>query len=250
MIVAKNVHYSYVSDVKVLDGIDLEIMPGTFLAILGVNGCGKSTLMSCLAGIMRPDTGTIELDGEDLFSIPRSVRATKLTFVPQHFHANAMTVYDTVLLGRRPLMDGSPTQQDFDSVEKILSDMGLEHLALRYVDELSGGEFQKTILARALAQNANTLLFDEPTNNLDLANQHDVLAIISKLAHESNLAIAAVLHDINLALRYCDKFLLLKGGKPYAYGSDDVVDERSIMAVYDIPSDIIEHNGNRLVIPR
>ena len=111
------------------------------------------------------------------------------------------------------------------------------------------GEFQKVILARAIAQEASTLLLDEPTNNLDLANQHEVMRMCAELAHGRGIAMAAVLHDVNLALRYCDSFLLLKDGGVYAQGGQEVVDARAIEEVYGMASDIIEHGGHRIVVP-
>lgn len=250
MIIATGVKYSYVEDSPVLKGIDLQILPGSFLAILGINGSGKSTLLSCLSGLLPPDEGRIELDGQDIGSMPRSQRAEHLAFVPQHCHANRMSVFDTVLLGRKPRIKGAPNQDDFQAIEKLLNDFGLKDLALRYVDELSGGEFQKVILARAIAQEAPTILLDEPTNNLDLSNQHEVMRMAKDLCCERGLAMAAVLHDINLALRYCDRFLLIHKGEVHAYGGADVVDEQAILDVYGMPSDIIWHGDFKLVVPK
>ncbi len=249
-IVATGITYAYTHGVPVLSGVDVRVESGSFMAILGVNGCGKSTLVSCMSGLMKPDEGKVLLDGEDVHSMPRARRAERLAFVPQHCHANRMTVFDTVLMGRRPRMEGGVTDADLAAVEAVLDDFGLGPLALRYVDELSGGEFQKVILARAIAQEAGTVLLDEPTNNLDLANQHEVMSMAADHASTRGIAMAAVLHDVNLALRYCDRFLLIRHGEVHACGSVEVVDEQAILDVYGLASDIIEHGGHKLVVPR
>lgn len=250
MLEAEKVAFSYTKNSPVLTSVTAAVESGSFLAILGVNGCGKSTLLSCMDDLLKPQGGTIRIDGTNLQDMSRNDRAQQISFVAQHSHANRLVVYDAVLLGRRPHMQGAPTQEDHEKVEEVLSQLGLQDYALRYIDELSGGEYQKVILARAFVQEANILLLDEPTNNLDPANQQEVMKLVRTVVDQRNLAAAAVLHDVNLALRYCDRFLMLKDGTVEAYGTAEVITEASIASVYGIKADIIKHNGHSLVIPQ
>ncbi len=250
MLEAKDVAFSYRRGTPVLQGVSIELAPGSFAAILGVNGCGKSTLLSCLMGLRKPDKGHVLLDGEPIQKMPRQARARKVALVAQHSHANRLTVYDSVLVGRHPHMQGAPTTADHAVVRDVLARLGLSSYALRYTDELSGGEYQKMVLARALVQQAETLLLDEPTNNLDPANQQEVMREVRHEVDEQGIAACAVMHDINLALRYCDRFLFLKDGAVDAEGGRECVTPERIKHVYHMDADIIEHDGRPVVIPR
>ncbi|WP_071129757.1 ABC transporter ATP-binding protein [Varibaculum massiliense] len=249
MLEAREVHFSYRAGVPILAGVDVEVTSGSFLAILGVNGCGKSTLLSCLTGAARPSSGQVFLDGVPLGQVHRLERARKVAYVAQHSHANRLTVYDSVLLGRRPYMQGAPSQEDHHIVLDMLERLGLARYELRYTDELSGGEYQKMVLARAFVQQAETLLLDEPTNNLDLANQQEVMREVRAEVERRGIAAAAVMHDINLSLRYCDSFLFLKAGTVDAVGGMEVVTAEQVKRVYGMDCEIIEHRGRRLVVP-
>lgn len=249
MLEAHGLHFAYRAGSPILQGVDIDLAPGSFLAILGVNGCGKSTLLSCLTGAAKPASGQVLLDGAPLGQVHRLDRARKVAFVAQHSHANRLTVYDAVLLGRRPHMQGGPSKEDRQIVENTLERLGLAKCELRYTDELSGGEYQKMVLARAFVQRADTLLLDEPTNNLDPANQQEVMREVRDEVDGRSIAAAAVLHDINLALRYCDRFLLLADGRVDAVGNQDIVTPEQIERIYGMKSDVIEHRGRRLVVP-
>lgn len=249
MLDAREVAYSYVRDRPVLESVSTNIEPGSFLAVLGVNGCGKSTLLACLDDLLKPQGGSVLIDGEDLAQVKRAVRAEKIALVAQHSHAGRLAVCDAVLLGRKPLIKGAPTEKDLAVVDQTLEKLGLTDFALRYVDELSGGEYQKVILARAFVQETAVLLLDEPTNNLDPANQLEVMRVVRGAVDETGIAAAAVLHDVNLALRYCDRFLMMKDGRVAASGGSDIVTEDSVHMVYGITADVIEHNGRKVVIP-
>ena len=249
MLEAREVHFSYRAGVPILAGVDVGVTSGSFMAILGVNGCGKSTLLSCLTGAARPSSGQVFLDGVPLGQVHRLERARKVAYVAQHSHANRLTVYDSVLLGRRPYMQGAPSQEDHRIVVDMLERLGLARYELRYTDELSGGEYQKMVLARAFVQQAETLLLDEPTNNLDLANQQEVMREVRAEVERRGIAAAAVMHDINLSLRYCDSFLFLKAGTVDAVGGMEVVTAEQVKRVYGMDCEIIEHRGRRLVVP-
>ena len=249
MLEAHGLHFAYRAGSPILQGVDIDLAPGSFLAILGVNGCGKSTLLSCLTGAAKPASGQVLLDGAPLGQVHRLDRARKVAFVAQHSHANRLTVYDAVLLGRRPHMQGGPSKEDRQIVENTLERLGLAKCELRYTDELSGGEYQKMVLARAFVQRADTLLLDEPTNNLDPANQQEVMREVRNEVDGRSIAAAAVLHDINLALRYCDRFLFLANGRVDAVGNQGIVTPEQIERIYGMKSDVIEHRGRRLVVP-
>lgn len=249
MLEAHGLHFAYRAGSPILQGVDIELAPGSFLAILGVNGCGKSTLLSCLTGAAKPSSGQVLLDEVPLGQVHRLDRARKVAFVAQHSHANRLTVYDAVLLGRRPHMQGGPSKEDRRIVENALERLDLAKCALCYTDELSGGEYQKMVLARAFVQRADTLLLDEPTNNLDPANQQEVMREVRDEVDGRGIAAAAVLHDINLALRYCDRFLFLADGRVDALGNQGIVTPEQIERIYGMKSDVIEHHDHRLVVP-
>lgn len=250
MLKAQEVAFSYTKNDPVLQSVSAQIVSGSFLAILGVNGCGKSTFLACLDAMLSPNGGSIMLDERPLSSYTRHERAQNIAFVTQHSHANRLTAYDTVLLGRKPFMKAGPTSEDHEVVRSIFKRLGLQDYELRYVNELSGGEYQKVILARAFAQQSNVLLLDEPTNNLDPSNQQEVMSLIRQAVDEQDLAAAVVLHDINLALRYCDRFLTLKEGKVCSCGGEETITEEIIREVYDLEVELINHNGKKVMIPR
>lgn len=241
--------FSYGKGSPVLERVSAEITRGSFLAILGVNGSGKSTLMACLDAMLFPDAGSVRIDGEDLALLSRDERARRIAFVAQHSHAGRLTVYDALLLGRKPYARSAPTSADYDVVDKVIADMRLEKLALRSVDELSGGEYQKVVIARAFVQQTDVLLLDEPTNNLDMANQAEVMGLVRRAVDERGIAAAAVMHDVNIALRFCDRFLMIKNGAVAAAGGRDVVTEATIAEVYGVQVDIVEHRGVRFIVP-
>lgn len=249
-LVARDVAYAYGKNAPVLKRVSADIVPGSFLAILGVNGSGKSTLMSCLDGMLSPERGTITIGESELSALARDERAQAIALVAQHSHANRLTVYDALLLGRKPYVKTAPRSEDFDVVDEVIAQMGLAPLALRYVDELSGGEYQKVIIARAFVQRPDVLLLDEPTNNLDLANQAEVMRLVRRAVRDRGLAAAAVLHDVNVALRYCDRFLMVKDGVVAAYGGSEIVTPQTVLDVYGVRTDIIEYRGMRVMVPQ
>lgn len=249
MLEARNIAFSFKRDQPLLRDVSLAVEPGTFTAILGQNGCGKSTLLSLMTAARTPDSGEVLLDGEPIAKVDRRERARKIAFVSQHSHANRLTVFDSVLLGRRPFMDSAPTADDRAIVANVLEELGLADYALRYLDELSGGEYQIVVLARAFVQQTDTLLLDEPTNNLDPSNQQEVMRLVRSEVDRRNIGAAAVMHDMNLALRHCDRFLFIKDGLVDAFGGADIVTSEQIDRIYGMKADVIEHAGCRIVVP-
>ena len=248
MIQAKKVSFAYKNSHKILDGVTFDADQGHFLALLGNNGAGKSTLLKCLNGILIKNAGTVLVNGKDLEKMKRREIAQTMAYVEQSNEMTRLTVYDVVLMGRKPFISVGPAERDIEIVENTLERLQLTEFSLRYVDELSGGELQKVALARALAQKPEILLLDEPTSNLDLFNQHEVMRLAKILAREDHILVIVVIHDLNLALRYCDRFLFLKDGGVYAYGDSSVVTEKIIQEIYHVNAQIIQPNGNKVVL--
>lgn len=249
MIQVQELSFSYRHDRPILNNIDFTASRGQCTAILGNNGAGKSTLIKCLNRILEPQQGVVYVNGKNTLQLKRNEIAKCLAYVAQHNGAARFTVFDTVLLGRKPYIKFEPTQEDIRIVEAVIERMKLRDFALRYIDELSGGELQKVMLARALAQQPQVLLLDEPTSNLDLCNQYEVLSIIRDIARTEQISVLLVLHDLNLALRYCDRFLFLKNNRIFCYGGIEVMTPENINQVYQIPVTVQEVNGVKVVIP-
>lgn len=248
MIETKGLTFSYSNSAQILSGVSFSAEGGHFLALLGNNGAGKSTLLKCLNGILPVGAKTVYADGHDLHEMKRRRLAQTMAYVEQSNEASRLTVYDVVLMGRKPYITVSPAPEDLAIVEQTLDRLELRPFAMRYVDELSGGELQKVVIARAVAQRPKILLLDEPTSNLDLRNQHEVMALAASLAFEDQMLVVTVIHDLNLALRYCDRFLLMDGGTVYRYGDESVLTPASIEAVYGVQTLIAEIDGQKTVI--
>ncbi|ETI96881.1 MAG: ABC transporter related protein [Intestinibacter bartlettii DORA_8_9] len=249
MINIDSIKYGYKRDNLILDKIKFDIEEGEFIAILGNNGAGKSTLLKCLNRIIHPNEGKVIIENQDILCLSQKEIAKKVAYVAQKNESSKFTVYDTVLLGRKPYIKYSITKNDYKIVDEIIASMKLEDYKLRYIDELSGGELQKVMLARALAQKPKMLLLDEPTSNLDLKNQLEVLQIMKNAAKENNIAIIIVIHDLNLAVRYCDKFIFLKDRHILNYGDLDIINEENIKKVYDVNVQIENVNNKKIIIP-
>lgn len=246
----ENITYSYKHNTgNVLDGVGFTVEPGQCAAILGNNGAGKSTLLKCIERICPVKDGIVYVGDKNIFEMNGRTRAQYIAYVPQSTQAMNMTVFDAVLLGRKPYIKWDATEEDREIVRDILGQLGLTGYALRSVSELSGGEVQKVMLARALAQQPKFLLLDEPTSNLDPYNQHEVLRIVKRTAKEQNICVAIIIHDLNLAVRYCDTFLLLKDSQAYSFGGIETVTPEAIKEVYGINVEILEYKSVKIVIP-
>jgi len=233
----------------ILDNISLEMEGGTFIAILGVNGSGKSTLLKNLNGILRPRTGAVFIDGRDLKNMSGAEVAKYIGYMPQKTNPAACTVFDAVLLGRKPYINWNAKEEDFQIVNGILARLGLADYALRQTNELSGGELQKVVIARALAQEPRVLLLDEPISHLDIKNQMDTLSLLREIATEIELTVVVVIHDLSLALRFADRFILLKKGKLYAVGDQHILTRESIKDVFQIDANIHLIDKIPVVVP-
>ncbi len=250
MIEVNNLCFSYGKEQNtVLKGIDFAAADGSITAVLGINGVGKSTLLKCINRILQADSGDIRLDGESTQDMSNRELAKRIAYVPQTIGKSETTVYDMVLLGRKPYIKWDVAQNDHEIVERILKKLNLEKYAVRSIATLSGGEAQKVMLARALAHEARVLLLDECTTRLDPKNQHEVLELVQTVTVENKLSTICVVHDLNLAVRYCDNYLFIKDGEVYAYGGREIVTPETIETVYRIHTHIIEHMGVPVIVP-
>lgn len=232
----------------VLNGASLELKPGEIGILLGKNGSGKTTLFKNILGIHKPGSGRILFEGEDLVKMSRKERARRIAYVPQEIHFGALTVFDSILLGRISYFGMKSGDGDYKAVEKILMDMHLEEYAFRMVDALSGGERQKIAIARAMAQEPRLMVFDEPTGNLDIANEQLIIEEARKLAKEKNIAILSSLHDLNQALTFGDKFFFLKQGTVTYAGGREIITPEVIRDTFDVAVRIREIDGQTVVL--
>jgi len=250
MVEIKNISFTYSrNSKKVLDDISFDMQRNQCIAILGNNGAGKSTLIKCIDRICPVKKGVVIVDGKNVFNMTKNMLAQNIAYVPQMNKSLYMTVFDLILLGRKPYIKWDATSEDRQIVFDIIKKMKLDDFSLRNVSELSGGEMQKVMLARALAQEPKLLLLDEPTSNLDPRNQHEVLKIIKKITREHNTCLAIVIHDLNLAIRYCDRFMFLKDSRVFSYGGLETITPENIEEVYRIHVHIIEYMGVPVIIP-
>ena len=248
MMQVSNLNYHYKGCPEVLKDVSFDLEPGKFLAILGNNGVGKSTLLKCFNHILKPDSGEVLLDGENLLKESTREVAKKVAFVSQSVPSTQMTVHDVVMLGRRPYMKWGFTEEDHRIVHDAMHRLGVEEMRGRFLNQLSGGEKQKVMLARALAQQPKVLLLDEPTSALDIQNQYQVLKLVREFCHKDHMIAVVVIHDLNLALRFCDRFLLLKDGQVYRHGDRRILDSTALKDVYGVDAKVVEVEGRHMVL--
>ena len=247
MIEVKNLSFAY-GKREILRDVSFRAESGEIVGILGNNGAGKSTLVTCLNRILKPKSGKIILNGKDAETLSKRELARYISYVAQKNEQTQTTVFDSVLLGRKPYIKWSIGQEDIAVCDEMIERVGLSDMKLRALDELSGGELQKVMLARALVQQPKVLLLDEPTSNLDPKNQYEMMKLVRQVADEKNITVLVVIHDLSLAMRFCDKFLLMKDGKVFIYGDKSVLTDENIFPVYGMHAYIEKLHGVDVVI--
>ena len=243
-----NICFSY-GEHQVLKDVSISTDSNEIVSILGPNGVGKTTLLRCICNSLAPMSGTISVCGKSLSSISGKEMAKLVGYVPQKADVSRTTVFDSVLLGRKPHMGLSYSDEDLKIAWDVMVSLGLGNKSLDFVDEISGGEFQKVQIARAITQEPQLLVLDEPSNNLDVANQHRTMRLIERAVRRRGLCTIMTMHDINLAAYYSDKFLFMKDGKVAAFGGPETITSDIIKEVYGIDADVIDHGGQKVVIP-
>jgi iron complex transport system ATP-binding protein len=239
---------------QVLHDVSFEVHHGEVLALIGPNGAGKSTIIRAVSGVI-PSTGSVHTNGNDFHALDPMQRARYVAVVPQAISLPpAFSVWETVLMGRTPYLGflGNASAHDEELTRQALSRVNALSFTDRRVSELSGGEAQRILLARALCQSTPILLLDEPTSHLDLQYQVSLLELIRDLARKEKLAVLIALHDLNLAARYADRVALLVGGKLDAVGTPrDVLTPEKISNAYCLPVQVVEHpfEDSPLVLP-
>ncbi|MDR0523083.1 MAG: ABC transporter ATP-binding protein [Candidatus Methanoplasma sp.] len=217
--------FSY-SGKPVLEGITFSAGVGEVVGIIGQNGCGKTTLLSCINALYAPSSGEARIDGVSIRGMPKRDVAKKIAFVTQSANITfPFTVFDTVMMGRYPWVgfEGNSRERDLEAVYRAMRDTGVLDFADRPVNELSGGERRRVMIARALAQEPEVLLLDEPTLHLDISHQFDLMELVRGLAAEKGITVLIVTHDIVLAARYCGRVMILKDRGIYRIGDTEKI---------------------------
>ena len=259
-LVAHEVSYAYPrrgrsGTAHAVDGVSLAVPRGSFTGLLGPNGCGKTTLLKLMAGVLRPESGTVTLEDRVLADMPRCTTARCRAAVPQDTHpAFDYTSLEIVLMGRHPHL--RPTQLegpgDLAIAYESLEATGTLHLATRPFTSLSGGERQRVVIASALAQQPDILLLDEPTASLDLGYQLEVASLLRRLSRDRNVTMVMATHDLNLAASMCDALALLRGGRLLRHGpTSEVLTTGTVRELYDVEADVHFHQaaGHLTVTP-
>src|SRR5262245_3165404 len=259
-LVADRVSYTYnrrtgVEAVNALRDVSVGIGRGSFTGLIGPNGCGKTTLLKVLAGVLTPDSGSVSLDGRALTSMSRRHVARRVAVVPQETHpAFEYTVLEMALMGRHPHLGPFQVEgpSDLAIAHEALAATGTSHLAERSFMSLSGGEKQRVVIASALTQSPEVLLLDEPTASLDLGYQLEIAALLRRLNAERAVTMVMATHDLNLAASLCDSLVLMRGGRVLASGrTHEVLTSATVRQLYDVEADVHMHElaGHLTVVP-
>ncbi len=254
MLSVKNLHFAYKSN-RVLRGLDLDVAEGELVGVVGPNGCGKTTLLQLVSGLLEPDEGDIRVNGTTLGSLGPSERARLISVVPQSPQLPlGFTVKELVLMGRNPhlrlLQWEGPG--DIEVAERAMEMTGLASLRERTLATLSGGERQRALVAMALAQESPVLLLDEPTASLDLAHQTRIMDLARDVQARRGGAMLVSMHDLTLAAQYCDRLVMMAGGRGHATGTPtEVLTPENIAAAYGTEVFVLPHpvGGTPVVLP-
>ena len=252
IIECSNIGFSY-NGTPVLNGISFSLLPGEMVGILGANGAGKSTLLKILSGLLKPDSGETLYRNKELSGLGRKEIAKRLAYIPQDpVFAFPFTVTEIVLMGRAPYIGRFEFEREQDRAlaESAMETVGLMHLKNRLISQVSAGERQLASLARALVQEPEIMILDEPATYLDLRHRTEIMKILIKLKEERGISIVAATHDIFSALYYFEEIKILKDGRIYAEGkTENIVTQENLSAAYGIDVTVKKENGKVFVFP-
>jgi iron complex transport system ATP-binding protein len=246
-----NVSFKYGNNLQALDNVSMATREGELVCLVGPNGSGKSTLLKCLLKIFKPQKGKITLENEDIGKISIPNLAKHIGYVPQSMqHVFPVTVFEAILTGRIPHLGWAPKDSDIKKVEEIMKLFDVEAWAWRYLSALSGGERQKVLIAMTLAKDPPILLLDEPTSNLDLRHQLEVMDILKRLVKEQKLTVVMAIHDLNLALKYGDRVVMMKKGRVVAEGKPlEALTKETIQSVFGVDVEVAGRTGEPYIRP-
>ena len=245
-----DLEFGYSRDSTILKDIGLSVCNPQLISIIGPNGAGKTTLIHCINHILSPTHGTVLLDGDDVSSYRPKELAKKIGYVPYTSGDSfPLTVVDTVLMGRNPHRKWNTMHEDMKAVEEALEMMDISDLAMRSFNELSAGQHQRVMLARGLAQEPEILLLDEPTSNLDIRHQMDVIRLLKKQSTRKGIIVIMISHDINIASKYSDSIIMMRDGRVFSVGTpEEVVTAENMKEVYGVDVDILNIGGRPHVV--
>ena len=249
MLDVRDLHFKYKnSSSMVLNGVDLSLQDGETGILLGKNGAGKSTLFANIVGIEKPISGSIILNNMNILNISSRERAKMISYVGQSLSFGALSVFDSVLLGRMPIFGFQPGKSDISATKEIIEKMGLSQLSDRFANKLSGGEKQRVAIARAIAGEPTLVVFDEPTGNLDIQGDALMIGEFKRLSKEKNITLLVSMHDINTALLFGDRFFFMKDGKIAYNIRADELQAQMLEEIFETKVKIIEYENRKIVI--
>lgn len=243
-----NLSFQY-NSIDTLKNVNFSIQRGDITVILGPNGVGKTTLLKCLNRILYPQKGEVLIKDKNIKKMSIKQIAREISYVAQKNEAAKITVFDAILMGRLPHIRYRTHISDLKKVDAVMQQLNLSHMGLKYLDQLSGGELQKVAIARALVQQTDLLLLDEPTSSLDLKNQTQILGLIKHIVKGHDIAAVMTMHDLNAALRYADQYICLKNNTVFGAGRIKDISPKMVTNVYGLAVEIVYHKGCPFVVP-
>ncbi len=249
MLQVRNVDFDYGSR-QILRDVSFDIPDHSVVSVLGPNGTGKTILLNCICNVNEYRSGSITIDGTDVRTLKGKEMAKAIGYVPQSAPRTRMTVFDSVLLGRKPYFELNASKKDLKKVADIIAQLHMEDYSLRYNTEISGGEFQKMQIARAAVQEPRLLILDEPTNNLDISNQQAVVDLVEELVEHNGMSVLMTMHDLNLAAQCSDAILVMSRGSVRGFGGPEIITPELVEEVYGIEVDVIVHEGTPVIVPK
>ncbi len=239
----KNLSYSYNGKDIILKGLNFSIEPSECVAIIGCNGVGKTTLMKCILNLLKIEKNVVFVDKKDIKDISKKELAKTISYVPQNISFPNASVFESILIGRIPYINFSPTDDDLKAVKKVIDELNLTTLSFKNVNDLSGGQKQKVAIARAMVQDAKLMYFDEPTSNLDIKNQIEMIKIMKKIAKIDNKIVLMNLQDINFAIKFFDKIIVLNDGEIGFFGPPNLLSEEILSKSFNVNIKMIKKDN-------